>query len=109
MSACPWCGYTSGHEPLCLGAVEIEFTPATAKREAHRAIQPAAGTLRQRVLEVVAASRGLTAEEIESATGLTGNTVRPRLVELREAGLVAPSGEARTTRSGRRATVWVAA
>ena len=125
MSApCPWCGYTQGHEPLCLGAhtvagpfdqdpphIEPPTTPAETRREAREAILPVAGTLRALVLAAIiaAGARGATTEELEAVTGLPGNTVRPRLDELRKAGLVQASGTTRTTRSGRRAVVWVAA
>ena len=50
---------------------------------------------------------GITAEELEAACEMPGNTVRPRLVELREDGLVMDSGRTRRTESGRSATIWV--
>ena len=50
---------------------------------------------------------GITAEELESACEMPGNTVRPRLVELREDGLVMDSGRTRRTESGRSATIYV--
>jgi predicted transcriptional regulator len=65
--------------------------------------------LRERVFRVVqgAGSYGMTADEIEEFSFISGNTVRPRLVELRRAGRIQHSG-VRQTRSGRRAYVWVA-
>lgn len=54
-----------------------------------------------------AGEAGLTDEEIGERTGLAGNTVRPRRLELEEGGLVCDSGRTRPTQSGRRATVWV--
>jgi response regulator of citrate/malate metabolism len=66
-----------------------------------------AATLRACVLETIeAAAAGLTREEIEAATGLSGNTVRPRVWELVHAGLVAECGTRRTA-SGRAAAVMV--
>jgi len=50
---------------------------------------------------------GVTAEDLETLCELPGNTVRPRLVELREDGLVTDSGRTRRTASGRSATIWV--
>jgi len=68
---------------------------------------PDAATLRSCVLSaIVDAANGLTREEIEAATGLNGNTVRPRVWELVRAGLVEPRG-VRKTQSGRAAAVMV--
>jgi hypothetical protein len=68
---------------------------------------PDAATLRACVLETIAAAAaGLTREEIEAATGLSGNTVRPRVWELVRAGLVVECGTRRTA-SGRAAAVVV--
>ena len=65
--------------------------------------------MRGRVLHAIHASAyGLTAQEIEDRTGIAGNTVRPRLVELRDAGLIVEGPRFRKTRSGRWAVVWVA-
>lgn len=50
---------------------------------------------------------GITAEELEAVCDMPGNTVRPRLVELREDGLVMDSGRTRRTESGRSATIYV--
>ena len=49
---------------------------------------------------------GATAQEIEVALQMAGNTVRPRLVGLRERGKIEDSGLRRETQSGRRAVVW---
>lgn len=69
-------------------------------------IKPHAMTLRNRVLVFLAGRDGATAQEIETALGLGGSTVRPRLVELRETGCVRDSGRTRKTASGRSAVVW---
>jgi predicted ArsR family transcriptional regulator len=50
---------------------------------------------------------GATAEEIEASLEMGGNTVRPRLVELRKMGLVVASGRVRLTAYGRSAVVWI--
>lgn len=52
---------------------------------------------------------GATADEIEDNLEIAGNTVRPRIVELREMSLIRNSGNLRKTRSGRSAVVWVVA
>lgn len=89
----------------------MQPTPAhngtPTSREAAHAIKPHALTLRNRVLLFVsAAADGATAEEIERGLSLAGNTVRPRLVELRETACIRDSGRTRKTASGRAAVVW---
>jgi DNA-binding Lrp family transcriptional regulator len=67
-----------------------------------------ASTLRATVLAAIeAAPNGLTREELEKATGLSGNTVRPRVWELLRAGRITACG-CRPTASGRAAAVLVA-
>ncbi len=65
-------------------------------------------TLRERVYDAIAAApAGLTREELERVTGLSGNTVRPRVWELVRAGRITTCGT-RPTTSGRRAAVLIA-
>jgi hypothetical protein len=52
---------------------------------------------------------GLTRQEIERQTGLNGNTVRPRVVELANRGLIKPSDEIRRNAGGRACEVLVSA
>jgi hypothetical protein len=73
-------------------------------------IAPRAGTLRAAVLATLQhAIDGLTDEQMQDMLGMGASTQRPRRVELVQAGLVRDSGRTRLTRSGRKATVWVAA
>ncbi len=67
-------------------------------------------TVRNRVYEhlLEQADYGATAAEIEDTMCIAGNTLRPRLVELRQAGRIEDSGRTRPTPSGRQAVVWVA-
>ena len=51
--------------------------------------------------------KGATADEAEAYLGIAGNSLRPRLVELRELKLIRNSGLTRKTRTGRGAIVWV--
>lgn len=51
---------------------------------------------------------GTTDEELQFALSMTGNSERPRRVELVRKGLVRASGQARPTFAGGKATVWVA-
>lgn len=53
-------------------------------------------------------AEGATDEELAERLGLAGNTARPRRRELAQRNLVSDSGARRTTRSGRKAIVWVA-
>lgn len=73
------------------------------------AIAPHVNRLAGVVLDAIRAAgeRGMTDGEIQAATGLDGNTVRPRRVELERAGLIAACGT-RATAAGRQAAVWVA-
>lgn len=73
-------------------------------------VQPHVESLRDRVLAAIRAAGfcGLTRDEAERATGLAGNTVRPRISELLAAGHIVPSGEIRRTKSNRPAEVLVA-
>lgn len=74
------------------------------------AIRPTAGRQRMLVLrhlQSVGAS-GATDQQIQSATGLTGNSQRPRRQELQTLELIEDSGDVRPTVAGRAAVVWVA-
>jgi hypothetical protein len=76
---------------------------------AAKEIEPVAGKARAAVLDYLL-SRGIegaTADEIEQATSYSGNTIRPRLVELKRIGSIEKSDATRPTRSGRKAAVWV--
>lgn len=75
-------------------------------RDAAHAIRREMPRLEALVLSALSGCSGMTAQGLEVATGLSGNTVRPRLVALREAGLVEDSGQRERTASGRKAVVW---
>ena len=49
---------------------------------------------------------GWTTDELEGETGWTHQGLSPRIVELRKAGAIVPTGETRPTRSGRQARVY---
>ena len=85
------------------------FSAPDTSRDAAEAIAQHTPRLRAVVLAALrGAAGGLTAAEIESVTGLSGNTIRPRIIELCEAGQVETNGEQRRTPSGRNARVYVA-
>lgn len=75
------------------------------------AIKASADTLRKRVFDYIKARgpHGATDEEAQAALGMSGNTQRPRRVELFQQGKICMSTEMRRTRAGRKANVWVTA
>ncbi len=75
-------------------------------REAAESIDKTIDTLREKVYKAIrGASMGLTAEELSDVTGIKGDTVRPRLVELYRAGRITTAGK-RPTKSKRKASIW---
>lgn len=79
---------------------------ATTSREAAEAIAPKVPGLRGAVLRVIKNLDGATCDEVCDALELNGNTVRPRIRELVQAGRVYDSGETRRLASGRKAIIW---
>ena len=78
-------------------------------QEAAAAIKPETARLRLMVLNAISnATDGLTDEEGIDLTGLQPSTYRPRRIELCQAGRLRDSGRTRPTRSGRKATIWIA-
>lgn len=71
---------------------------------------PGSGTQRGRVLRCIvdAGEEGATDEQVMDRLGMPLNTVRPRRLELVEAGYVLDSGETRPTVAGNAAIVWLA-
>ena len=77
-------------------------------REAAILAAPNAGTDRARVLDLLRQRGPMTLEQIEDDLSLSGNTVRPRRLELEKAGLVRDSGRTARTARGRSAVLWEA-
>ena len=79
-------------------------------RAAASEIEPVAGKARAAVLDYLRSrdAAGATADEIEHDTCYSGNTIRPRLVELKRLGSVQKTSATRSTRSGRIAGVGMA-
>lgn len=77
-------------------------------KAAARSIAPRMNPMRVSILAALirADPQGLTADEIERCTGMTGNSIRPRLVEMETLTWVVRDGDTRETRSGRPASVW---
>jgi hypothetical protein len=76
---------------------------------AKESVQGVLSVLRQAVLDHITAcgANGCTDEEGQEATGILGNTWRPRRMDLERLGLVGHSDLVRLTRTGRKATVWL--
>ena len=72
------------------------------------AIAPKAGSIGARILAYLRGrgDQGATLEEIEINTGISGNTVRPRMKTLRSRGQVVDAGLTRPTMAGNEAIVW---
>jgi hypothetical protein len=71
--------------------------------------EPRLARLQTSVYETLRMMRtfGATVDELEKKLNLSHQTCSPRVLELRQKGLVVDSGKRRLTRSGRRARVWV--
>jgi hypothetical protein len=74
--------------------------------DAAKSMKANAANLREKVFAAISNSPvGMTDEEACAATGISGNTLRPRRVELQRAGRIVSAGT-RPTSSGRKAVVW---
>ncbi len=94
-----------GDEPYVPPFQSHSFT----SREAAHSIAPRVTALQQRVLDYLTHNpEGATDNALGEALNLIGSTLRPRRIELVDAGLVVDSGRyARDGESKRRSTVWV--
>ena len=84
------------------------FKEPTTSRDAAKAIQSKAMTLRQRVyVEIVGAgSIGLTPDECAALLGETVLAIRPRVSELAAKDWIVPTGMRRTNASGLKAKAY---
>jgi hypothetical protein len=80
-------------------------TPDPNSIAAAVSVELTAPAQRLRVLHVVDTFGPVSAEAIQDALHLGGNSVRPRIVELEQDRLIAKAGQGRT-RSGRRCYVY---
>lgn len=76
-------------------------------RAAAESIKESAPNLRERIHAAIAAVGwpGMTRDEIAQQTGISPNTVRPRVIELINAGRLYVTTHQRRTASGRKAQV----
>ncbi len=91
----------------------IDFDPphngTATSIAAAKAVMPRAGTIRERIYQLIARQklRGMTADEVEFGMAMSGDTVRPRLIELRREGRIYKSDTTRPTRKGQQAVVYM--
>lgn len=84
------------------------------RREAYYDVKPETPTRRWYIVQVLkAAPDGLTADEIQAqlirdgiARDWNPNYCRPRLVELKQAGIIEAVGKRVSARSGKKMAVW---
>ena len=101
------------HKPLRAvsdNAVVVAKKAQRTSRKAAESVEPRTGTLRRQVFDYLN-NRGLhgaTDEEIQSALGIPGNTVRPSRGTLVDDGYVTDSGTTRKNQNGHDCIVWVA-
>ena len=83
--------------------------PAQCSQAAKDSVGLVLSEIRQAVLDHIMScgARGCTDEEGQEATGILGNTWRPRRLDLERMLLIGHSHVTRVTKSGRKATVWL--
>lgn len=93
--------YTSEGTPFAAGSDTSEAAALS--------VEPKALTL-ARVLAAIRAcgAEGATCDEVEASLDMRHQSASARVNELGKHGAIADSGMRRLTRSGRKATVWVA-
>lgn len=102
-------GYKKALETVRTARVaEAPHNESETSKKAAKSIAPIVNELRYTILNVLDLhlEKGLTADEIEVLTAISGNTVRPRLVEMSTLGWVRKTDLERRTRAGRDAAVW---
>jgi hypothetical protein len=83
---------------------------SATSRAAAMLMEGSAGTMRSQIYTLLLGCLpgGFTDEEGQEMLSMSGNTYRPRRVELQEVGLVIDSKLTRPTRAKRQAVVWKA-
>jgi DNA-binding MarR family transcriptional regulator len=92
-------------EAIILRGIEAPSVPSRTSEDAARDIRVSLSPQRLRILTCLRTRPG-TAEEVADRTGLSGNSVRPRLRECETVGWVERTSQVRATRAGRDAYVY---
>ena len=81
---------------------------AESRRHSYEAILTKAGARRLEVYEAIKGmAEGRTADELAYFLGRESYVIRPRLTELRKAGLIEAVGRRRSERTGKNISVWM--
>lgn len=88
----------------------LDLIARDTRAEAMSGMAGRASLIRAQALEAVkkAGPSGMTPDECAQSLRLTVLAVRPRFTELKQAGLIAPTGERRRNKSGSTAAVYAA-
>lgn len=94
--------------PYTAARTGYKATDTETSMQAAEAASHTAPSLRIQVLEAIRAARhGLTADEAADKLAMSILAIRPRVTELKAAGLIVQSCARRKNASGRSAVVWV--
>lgn len=94
--------------PYTTAQTGYKATDTETSQQAAEAAAHTAPSLRLRVLQSIRqAPDGMTADEAAQALDASVLAIRPRVTELKDAGLIVQSCGRRKNASGRRAVVWV--
>lgn len=94
--------------PETLYPVTPGFMAHGPSEEAATAIASVAKTLRDLVLQVIAESPGLTADQIATKLNRSILSIRPRVSELRRLGQIRQTAARGRNQSGMSASTWIA-
>ena len=84
----------------------VASAPTDTSEKAAKDMKSRAPLLRERTLEQISNSTGLTADEIAANLGESILSIRPRVSELAKRGLVIKTDRTRRNHSGKAAIVW---
>ena len=84
----------------------VASAPTDTSEAAAKDMKSRAPLLRERTLEQLSNSTGLTADEIAANLGESILSIRPRVSELAKRGLVIKTDRTRRNHSGKAAIVW---
>ena len=84
----------------------VASAPPDTSEKAAKDMKSRAPLLRERTLEQISNSTGLTADEIAANLGESILSIRPRVSELAKRGVVIKTDRTRRNHSGKAAIVW---
>tara|TARA_R100000479_G_C6294062_1_gene167715 strand:+ start:259 stop:561 length:303 start_codon:yes stop_codon:yes gene_type:complete len=84
----------------------VASAPTDTSEAAAKDMKSRAPLLRERTLEQITNSTGLTADEIAANLGESILSIRPRVSELKKRGLIIKTDRRKRNHSGKAAIVW---